>query len=40
MVGMVDALYDRLEGYEKIVRCYGSLEEALMEEKLHGDRLK
>ena len=36
MAGMVGALYDRLEGYEEVAKCYGSLEEASMEEKLRG----
>ena len=40
MAGMMDSLYDRLEGYEEIPKCYGSLEDALMEEKLRGDRLE
>ena len=37
MADMVAALYDRLESYEEIAQCYGSLEEALREEKHRGD---
>ena len=40
MADMVAALYDRLEIYEEIARCCGSLEEALREEKHRGDRLE
>ena len=40
MASMVATLYDRLESYEDIVRRYGSLEDALKEEKHRGDRLE
>ena len=40
MADMVEAPYDLLEGYEKVTRYYGSLEHALMEEKLRGDLLE
>ena len=40
MAGMVATLYDHLESYEEIVRRYGSLEDALKEEKYYGDRLE
>ena len=34
------SLYDRLERFEEIARCYVSLEEFLRQEKQHGDRLE
>ena len=33
-------LYDRLEIYEEIARCYVSLQESLREEKHRGNRLE
>ena len=36
----MEVVYDRLQGYEEIVKCYGSLETALMDERLRGDRLE
>ena len=40
IAGMMTDLYDRLESYEEIARLYGSLEEALKEEKYRGDLLE
>ena len=40
MAGMITALYDRMESYEEIAICYGSLKEALKEEKHRGDLLE
>ena len=40
MAGMIANVYDRLESYEEIMRRYGSLEDALKEEKYRGDRLE
>ena len=39
MGGILTALYYRLEKYVEIAMCYGSLEEALIEEKHRGDQL-
>ena len=38
--GIVATLYDRLESYEEIVRRFGSLKDALKEEKHRSDRLE
>ena len=40
MADIITALYDRLEIYEEIARCYVSLQESLREEKIRGDRLE
>ena len=40
MAGIITNVYDRLESYEEIMRRYGSLEDALKEEKYRGDRLE